>query len=446
MRVIEQLIDHLRRTGHLTTDQLTQLRQMGLLKDQERESAVDAADFDAGDDAWWEEPTTDPTRTDEWHAVGDRLLAGSRRTASGHRGGGRRTAAADSDTIAAVERSVARESAFLDLVLEAARRMDPEVGADVAPRLVGSVDPARFDAVVAGERLWVRLWPHILRDPVIDDLDQPERRRFSRLVTAGLRSTTWSPRRLLASPVVRHAVDIIEAHRALSLAFGRVASTVEPWRVFCELGLSVDPAAYEVLVILHSATTQRRTVADLPDLEPDVGLPTLKWLPPKPFDSAWAVAARVDPVRVLPFMQWCLGAWSSEGPSRRRTCGQIRVDHSYDGNWNPRAPGEWFGLGSTGDGKWARVRCTPHVQTSPGQFTQSIDREGIEFVHHCRDGGSCGTPRQFRRLGASWVLDVKWSDRSGWPWGGSRADYGKMWATGLFDMPLLTCPKDWELT
>lgn len=26
-----------------------------------------------------------------------------------------------------------------------------------------------------------------------------------------------------------------------------------------------------------------------------------------------------------------------------------------------------------------------------------------------------------------------------------RADYGALWAAGLADMPLLTCPKEWEL-
>jgi hypothetical protein len=34
MRVIQQLIDHLRGTGHLTGDQLAQLQQMGLLRDK----------------------------------------------------------------------------------------------------------------------------------------------------------------------------------------------------------------------------------------------------------------------------------------------------------------------------------------------------------------------------------------------------------------------------
>jgi hypothetical protein len=178
-------------------------------------------------------------------------------------------------------------------------------------------------------------------------------------------------------------------------------------------------------------------------------LPMLQWLPSEPFEQGWAVAARVDPVRVLPFMQWCLGAWSLSGPLRGEGRPQLRVGSlRYDGNWNPRAPDEWFGLRTIGNGKWARVRCTPHIETSPGEFTQSLDREGVELVHVCAHR-ECTTPRQFqRRPGPSWVVDVdvEWLPYRVIVWNGSRASYGEMWAADLFEMPLLSCPKDWELT
>ena len=47
MRVIEQLIDHLRLTGHLTADQLDQLREMGLLKDKRDDYADYLDPFDS---------------------------------------------------------------------------------------------------------------------------------------------------------------------------------------------------------------------------------------------------------------------------------------------------------------------------------------------------------------------------------------------------------------
>ncbi len=57
----------------------------------------------------------------------------------------------------------------------------------------------------------------------------------------------------VADPVVRLSIEVVEAHRALAGGFGRVALDVAPPRVFCELNLSGDKTAYEVLVILYSA-------------------------------------------------------------------------------------------------------------------------------------------------------------------------------------------------
>jgi hypothetical protein len=136
MRVIEQLIDHLRGTGHLTLDPLAQLRRMGLRKEEPaHDPRPDASDGDEPDDdlavAAAElaaelghiRSAGDPD-TDNWETYGDRLLEDAvRRAVTGHRRGG--PPSADSDLLAAVEQSMADDQDFLDPVLEVARRMDP---------------------------------------------------------------------------------------------------------------------------------------------------------------------------------------------------------------------------------------------------------------------------------------------------------------------------------
>jgi hypothetical protein len=206
----------------------------------------------------------------------------------------------------AVERSLANEQGFLDLMLEIARRMDPDVDADDAPRLVGAADPARLDAVLASAGLWARLWPHVRREPIVAGLHDHARRRFCQTVAAAGRSNTSRRRRPAADPVVRRAIEVLEAHRTLAGGFGRVALAVAPRRVFTELNLPVDKTVYEVLVILFSAHTTRRTIYELPYLAADVGLPTPAWLPSPPFDSGWPIAARIE--TRSPCCRTCSGA------------------------------------------------------------------------------------------------------------------------------------------
>ena len=76
----------------------------------------------------------------------------------------------------------------------------------------------------------------------------------------------------------RRFANLIEAHAALSRAFGRVALTVDRRRAFVELDLSDNPMAYEVMLILFNAHATRRTIAELPHLAAKGELPALESL------------------------------------------------------------------------------------------------------------------------------------------------------------------------
>jgi hypothetical protein len=241
---------------------------------------------------------------------------------------------------------------------------------------------------------------------------------------------------------VQDALDVIDAHRVLSNAFGRVALTADPWRVFSALNLCVDTLAYEVLVIGFSVRARRHTVADLPCLPPDVGLPTLAWLGWPHFEAGWAVAARIDPVRVLPFMNWCLGSWDAAPASELGWRHRIHLGEAgYDGAWTAQADPVWY-CAAVVNGRWLRVRCTI------GAGGASVECDGAEYARPGRLGDP-GTPQQFVRTDVpDDVVEVWWS----WEiaqrpdFARSRGDYGAMWAAELFGMPLLTCAKQWELT
>ena len=443
MRVIEQLIGHLRWSGHLTNDQLEQLRQMGLLRDKTNDPARRFEDYWGDEGSRFDDEDEDPALdvTDAWEAFGDRLLEDARRVATGpRRGGGRR--AAESDMVAAVERSLATEQGFLALVLEVARRMDPRVVDPCdAARLVSCADPAALDAVLSRDSLWARLWPHIVNEPIVAALDDRTRRRFCRVLASRAVSNKSVRARPPSNAVVQRAVDVIEAHRALSCAFGRVALGADPWRVFCELNLSVESVAYEVMVILFSARGGRRTVAELPHLPGDLGLPTPAWLGFPHFDAGWEIAARIDPVGVLAFMRWCMRAWDAAPASELGWRELIHLDDAgYDGTWTPHTGSEWFSVAVV-DSKWRAVRCSIELERS------SLVYRGVEYVNLGWRGDK-GTVQRFVRPDApDDGVDVWWS----WEiaerpdFARSRCDYGAMWAAKLFEMPLLTCPKQWEL-
>ena len=81
----------------------------------------------------------------------------------------------------------------------------------------------------------------------------------------------------------------------------------------------------------------------------------------------------------------------------------------------------------------------------PGEPAQCLVFDGIEYVgfRPVRDGGA---PRRFFRVDAPGVIVVSWStDPACWfpDFGERRSDYGGMRAAGLFDLPVLSCPKEW---
>jgi len=438
MRVIEQLIEHLSDTGHLTGNQLVQLRRKGLLREESNDPYRDCW---ADENSWLpmdddDSALADPDGLDDY---AERLFADTRRVATRRRGG---PSTAESDMLAAVAHSITGEQDFLNLVVEVARRVDPTVGADDAARLVGSADAAALSAVLARDGLWARLWPHIRREPVVSALDERARRRFCGLLAA----RAGARHRLLASGVVRRAADVVNAHRALSGAFGRVALAIDRRRAFVELNLCVDSIAYEVLVILFSARTPRRTIADLPQLGARVGLPTLAWLPSRPFDSGWTIAARIDPVAVPPFMEWCSAAWAAAPDARTARKLRLHFDGvEFIGTQIPQSPSQWFSLRVV-DGRWVRLRHISRVGALPDQSSGAVICNGIRYRHygpvrdHAAPNRSIGRDRS-GFIVARWSIHaVELEDFRRY-----RGNYGSMWAAGLFDLPLLTCPKEWEL-
>jgi hypothetical protein len=177
----------------------------------------------------------------------------------------------------------------------------------------------------------------------------------------------------------------------------------------------------------------------------DVGLPTLAWLPSPHFESGWTIAARIDPVGALPFMQRCLRAWATLPDTDTATCRRPDIyGYTFRGNWIAGSASQWFALRGV-DSTWVRLHCTTHLDAPPGEPTQTLIRDGVEY-HHFGPLGDDGTPERFVRSGAADVISVWWSTDKVVLFSGRRGDCGVMWAAGLFEMPLLTCPKEWELT
>ncbi|MGO8850308.1 hypothetical protein [Mycobacterium sp.] len=62
-------------------------------------------------------------------------------------------------------------------------------------------------------------------------------------------------------------------------------------------------------------------------------------------DSGWGIAASIDPVTVLPYMQWCMQAWAAPYVDPPSTYPTMKINFSvYVGNWIPQSAFEWFGL------------------------------------------------------------------------------------------------------
>lgn len=440
MRVVEQLIDHLRNTGHLTEIQLDELRRMGLLKKD-----PDLVDVDGFRDASVMESEPE---IDHLDAIGDQLLADAKKAGTGRRGGGaKRLAAADADTIAAVERALTQEADFRDILVRVASLVESGVDSANAPRLVGSADPARLEAALSLHRLWAEVFPHIVREPILSSLEHRQRGRFCRVMAAGGRSNKSVPRRLANDPGIRRAVEVIEAHRAVCGAFGRYAAAVDASRAVGELNLPANPMAYRVLLLLYNARSRRRACSEIPHLPADVGLPRIRSASRVEAELGWEIAARIDPVAVLPLMEW----WTDRWVALPRAVAASRESYtiasrSYWGHWFPvpQSEPEWFGLAATDNG-WARAHFIPHQDAEPGQLSGVMIIDGVEYSHTClhRD---CKPTKWFRRSDApgAIVLSGPWGTGPGYNLDDLTYNFSRTWAAGLHDAPLLACPMEWE--
>jgi hypothetical protein len=440
MRVIEQLIDHLLATGHLTELQLIELHRRGLVKDDVFHAHVG---LDTG--SWTEQLAGDAATQGHgsWDEFGERAQVQAERKAGGRRGGGKGAARVAAELLAELTRLLASERGFADMVFEVAGRLDPGVAVDDAARLVADADEAALDAALARDSLWAQLWPHIAAEPIVAHLDDLQRRRFARLAAGGAPVTKPRTKRPGIDPVVRRVTELVEAHRVLSVAFGRVVAAIDPWRVVGELKPAVDSPAYTTMLVLHNARHPRR-IAELADLKPDVVPAPPEWMKKlTAVDADWEIAARIDPVAVLPFMQWCVTAWA-QLPQTKTTHQEIEVyGQLHPGNWIPGAPDEWFGVREATD-RWPIMRVSPHAQTPAGEFAQTFDYFGSEYVHMCAQR-DCPEPRQFRRVGSSAVVAaVRWTHDEYYP--PAPGHLHRLWASGLFDVPLLTCPTQWAWT
>lgn len=388
---------------------------------------------------------SDHFRTDALDALGDRLLDAARATGR-PKGSRRRTSAADSKMIATVKYCVRQEGDFVDLALQIARRLDPHVDAHDAIRLLGSAETVRLDAALSQDSLWAQLWPYVRRVPVMSALDRRAQARFARFLAAGAQRSKSVPSRVMNDPWIRRATEVVEAHQTLCGAFGRLALAIDPWRVYKELDLPKDPSAYEVLVILFNAHSRRFTVRNLPGLVGDVGLPSLAALPYKPFDAGWDVAAAIDPVAVLGLMGWCIDAWTTMPATA--TCDGLTIDDVfYPGARIPGSMDEWFGLTFV-DRRWRMAHFLAQSGVPPGQWSGRLTVGNNNFVHACQTP-DCDLPKWFHGVSSRSVTRVSapswWTARDR-GFSGSRAHYGQLWSAGLLNMPVLTCPKEWELT
>ena len=441
MRVVEQLIDHLRVNGHLTDGQLDELRRMGLLK----ADPDDARKPDSPDVSIIE---SDP-EIDDLDAIGDRLLADAKKAGTGRRGGGaKRSAAADADTIVAVERAVVQEAEFCDILMRVASLVESGVDPENAPRLVSSADPARLEAALTLHRLWAEVFPHIEREPILSSLEHRQRGRFCRVMAAGGTSNKSVPRRLVNDPEIRRAVEVIEAHRVLCGAFGRYAAAVNASRVIGDLNLSANRMAYRVLLLLYNARNRRRTCSEIPHLPNDVGLPKIWSASRVEAELGWEIAARIDPVAVLPLMEWWTDRWAALPRDAVPTRESFYIaSRSYWGHWFPvpQSLPEWFGLASSDNG-WARAHFKPHQDAEPGQLSGVMIVDGVEYSHTClhRD---CKPTKWFRRSDAPGgvMISSPWGTGPSYNLDDLTYNFSRTWAAGLHDAPLLTCPIEWEL-
>ena len=385
----------------------------------------------------------DASRTDALDAYGDRLIDDARRTGVRRRNGARKRPASQASKLAAaVTECLATLQDFVGVAVEVGQRLSPGVDSDAAVTVVGSADAESLVAVLVRDSLWTRLWPHIQRGPVFDALADQERRRFYALAEAASRRDKTLPRRLIDDPTLRRAIDIVAAHRVLTVAFGGAVNAVSPRRAFTEL--VTDPTAYEVLLILHNARTRWRTIAELPVLDARTGLPVLGRLNRPCYESAWPIAARIDPVTVLPYMNWCTNAWAALPDDIPPTRAGVAIGiWIYRGAWIQPANDEWFSVKDMGS-RWSILRRSHHYPNTLGQVSQTLTLDGVDYAHTCPD--MCSPPRMFHRTDRPETLSVElsWSlprdpDRKT-----LRADYGALWTAGLVDMPLLTCPKEWS--
>lgn len=440
MRVIEQLIDHLRGTGHLTAEQLGQLRAMGLM-------GRELEDYEPGP----MQPLLvlpAPSHADELDEMGDRLLATARRAGpAGRRGGRKRGAAREAEVIKAAGHALAHEGPLCDLLLEVARRIDPHVDAGDAPALVASADPGELDGVLVRDSLWAKIWAHADHEPIIARLGGGARRRFSRLLAGGGTPGIRAPR--ATDAVLQRAVAVVDAHRELCAAFGRVMLAIDPWRVVGELLTPLKRVssgdcyeAYWVAVILFSAHTVWQSIGEIPLLPTEVSLPGQLLVPST---QNWNTAARIAPVAVLPFWQ----RW--EEPSTlvpeggAATCRRLRINNNRKYFLRQTDAG-WFGIdGGAGKGT-SRVLFTPHADAQPWQLSGTIDVDGVEYVHTCTEP-DCRAPKWFYQEDSGGRLFVNADDPETHGYHQSRyMQYPSLtWGVGMLDVPLLTCPKQWEV-
>lgn len=316
MRAITQLIEHLYGYRHLTESQVAEFERMGLIRRESRPQTAFAETDCCENDG----DTDELSRIDTWDAHGDRLAEQARPRSRGTgKGGPRRSTQPSPDFIRILERAVAAADELLTLVFEIARRLNPAVDRSQAVRTVNAAGAADLDAVLIRDDLWARLWPHIRSEPILSDLTKVtwdgyvvtvNLRRFLAVV-GGNRCGTPVARGMIANPVVRQAVDIWQVHRALTAAFGRVACRIDPSRSLRELNLAGDPDADAVMAVLLGARGSWRTAIEFPVLESAAWPPNLRRLPSWPYDdrrlsAAWEIAARIDPLNVLPFLNWRL--------------------------------------------------------------------------------------------------------------------------------------------
>lgn len=306
MRVVEQLIEHLQAVGRLSDTEIDRLGLLGYGPKCAAAAADVTPEWDPDDYA---EPTIPPAENtgSRWH----RLIQTHPRLP--YRRGKRRPrlppGLSHTDLRGAL--GDARTSTVFAVFAKVAEQLDPSANSLAAPRAIHRATSEQLDGAVAVclDRQLATLAD--FRACTVSDAHTvpslarrgPVANAFDALIRTA--SEDRQPTKyawLLRDAEVAWAVDVTRAQRAFAGTFDRITQVAQGRVGRWLQGCRDEPIAYWALVILFSSAHDR--VTDV-DLHRRSGLHEPR-RPPSSLAEAWHCAATINPLAVLPYMDWFL--------------------------------------------------------------------------------------------------------------------------------------------